>query len=86
MEETQQIGMVELYYFVNMMKYYLDSQREEHFWCQIRTNCPELIQAIDASFRSVHGWGKITFTWDHSSPAFESLLETLDAESEWSQQ
>ncbi len=73
MNEIQQMAMVQLYYHVNMMKHHLDRNSQDHFWSQIRQNCPELIQAIDASFRSQYGWGKITFTWDLPSPAFDSL-------------
>ncbi len=70
-DEVQHIAMVELYYLVQMMKHHLDQNSQERFWHLMRSNCPSLMQAIDTSFRSAYGWGKITFPWCLSSPAFD---------------
>ncbi len=80
MNETPHIGMDQLAYFVGMIKIYLDSNDQEHFWSQIRENCPDLMQAIEASFKSVYGWDTITFTRNICSPAFDLNLVEADQE------
>jgi hypothetical protein len=80
MDNTPQIGMDQLSYFVNMMKNYLDPDRSKRFWKQIHEDCPELMQAIDASFAPASEWREITFTWSRISPAFDPNLVFGDEE------
>jgi hypothetical protein len=72
MNETPQIGMDQLSYFVDMMKDYLVPELREHFWITIRENCPDLMQAIEGRFLTE--MRAITFTRDLVSPAFDPHL------------
>jgi hypothetical protein len=63
-----------------MVKHYLDPNWEERFWDRIHENCPDLIRAIDVSFNSDAGWGRITFTRNICSPAFDPSLIEADQE------
>lgn len=69
------IGMDQLQYFVNMTKGFLDTRTEATFWDCMRTHCPDLMQAINASF--VDGWRTITFTRDLHTPTFDLASPAL---------
>ena len=73
--KPQRVPMDQLGFFMNMARSYLsglDPEREAHFWEVMHTDCPDLMQAVDANF---HGtWNRITFTRDLISPAFDPDL------------
>ncbi len=72
MNETPRIGMDQLSHFINLAKVYIDIAWQERFWDTVRSDCPELTQAIQAHF--LGEMRTITFTRDLTSPAFNPDL------------
>ncbi len=62
-DEPKRLGMDELSFFVQMVKFTLQEteQREQnHFWWTLYRHCPNMANAIRASFNDT--WSEITFS------------------------
>ena len=71
--EPKQLGMDELSFFVQMVKFLIDDAdpiAQERFWLTLYKHCPQLLDAIKASFTGEHA--HITFTRSITSAAFST--------------
>ncbi len=74
--EPKQLGMDELSFFVQMVKFLLndaDPVVRERFWLTLYNHCPQLLTAIKSSFTGEYS--QITFTRSIHSATFQEPQE-----------
>jgi hypothetical protein len=76
------VGMDQLYYFLELTRDFLEHAQDEDkafFWACIEKYCPDLMQAIRASFQGE--WSNLFFTRTLHTPTFnwhEALLRSRE--------